>query len=179
MKGGTALFVGKFNPFHKGHLEALKGILQNCDEVIIVVGSSQYSHELDQPFTAGERITMTRLALGEAGVDPSHYFIIPVPDVEAHNTWVSQVASYTPKFNAVYSNDPLTSRLFKESGFTVRSIPFYERDVYSATEVRRRMLKDEDWESIVPASVAEFIKEIDGVERLKDLAKTDKVQPVI
>ncbi len=177
MERSAMLFVGKFNPFHKGHMEALKRILQDGDEVIIVVGSSQYSHELDQPFTTGERITMIRLALREAGVDPSRYLIVPIPDVQAHNTWVPQVISYTPKFEVVYSNDPLTRRLFKESGFTIKAIPFYNREVYSATEVRRRMLKDEDWESLVPSSIAKFIKEINGVERLKDLMKTDKVNP--
>ncbi len=170
-----ALYVGRFQPFHLGHLEAVRYILRNADEIIIVVGSAQESHTLENPFTAGERAYMIRIALNEAGVDPAKYYIIPVIDLDVHGIWVSHVCSYVPKFDVVYSNEPLTRRLFIESGFKVESIPFFRRNVCSATEIRRRMLAGVNWEELLPKSVADFIKEIKGIERLKDLAKTDKV----
>ncbi|MEM1585851.1 MAG: nicotinamide-nucleotide adenylyltransferase [Candidatus Bathyarchaeia archaeon] len=180
-KGNTrfirALYVGRFQPFHLGHLEAIKYILSNSDEIIIVVGSSQESHTLENPFTAGERIYMIRLALNELGVDPSRYYIIPVTDLDIHSLWVSHVRSQVPKFDVVYSNEPLTRRLFIESGFKVEPIPFYRRNICSATEIRRRMLLNLNWEDLLPKSVAAYIKEINGVERLKDLAKSDKIAP--
>ena len=61
-----ALFVGRFQPFHYGHLRALAIILQEVEELIIVVGSAQMSHETDNPFTAGERLEMIKGALDEA-----------------------------------------------------------------------------------------------------------------
>lgn len=170
-----SLYVGRFQPFHLGHLEAIRYILGESSELIIVVGSAQYSHELDNPFTAGERVRMIKLALDGAGIDPSRYYIIPVPDVHVHMMWVSQVVGYTPKFDVVYTNEPLTRRLFIESGFRVEPVPFHEREVYSATEIRKRMLNGEDWEKLVPKGVAQFIKEVDGVGRLRDLAKKDKI----
>ncbi|MEM1507194.1 MAG: nicotinamide-nucleotide adenylyltransferase [Candidatus Bathyarchaeia archaeon] len=170
-----ALYVGRFQPFHLGHSEAIKYILNNAAEIVIVVGSAQESHTLENPFTAGERVYMIRLALNEIGVDPSRYYIIPVIDLDVHSLWVSHVCSYTPKFEVVYSNEPLTRRLFIESGFRVESIPFFRRDVCSATEIRRRMLSGASWEELLPRSVAAYIKEINGVERLRDLAKTDKI----
>jgi len=168
------LVVGRFQPFHLGHLNALKEILKEVDEIIIVIGSAQYSHRLDNPFTAGERISMIRRALNEEGILPSQYWIIPVPDIHMHALWVSRVTSYTPSFDVVYSNSPLTCRLFKEAKFKVKSIPFYKRDLYSATEIRQKMIKKEKWENLVPEAVARYIKEIKGVERLQELAKTDK-----
>jgi nicotinamide-nucleotide adenylyltransferase len=168
------LFVGRFQPFHKGHLMALEDILKKVDEVIIVVGSAQHSHRLENPFTAGERITMIREALDEAKVEPSRYWIIPVRDVHVHMLWVAEVVGFTPKFDIVYSNEPLTRRLFKEGGFKVEPIPFHERGKYSSTFVRERILKNEQWEEFVPKSVAQFIKKIDGMERLRDLIKSDK-----
>ena len=57
-----ALFVGRFQPFHNGHIHAIGEILEESDELIIVVGSAQMSHEPDNPFTAGERLEMIRLA---------------------------------------------------------------------------------------------------------------------
>ncbi|MEM1514870.1 MAG: nicotinamide-nucleotide adenylyltransferase [Candidatus Bathyarchaeia archaeon] len=175
MRFNRALYIGRFQPFHLGHLEAIKYILNNTKEIIIVVGSSQESHTLENPFTAGERIYMVRSALNEMGIDPSRYYIIPVTDLDIHSLWVSHVCSHVPKFDVVYSNEPLTRRLFIESGFKVESIPFYRRDVCSATEIRRRMLLNLNWEELLPKSVATYIKEINGIERIRDLAKTDEV----
>jgi len=89
--------------------------------------------------------------------------------------WISEVIGYTPKFNVVYTNEPLTRRLFMEAGFDVRPIPFIKRKIYSATEIRKRMIENENWEELVPKAVAEYIEEIDGVQRVRDLAKTDKI----
>jgi nicotinamide mononucleotide adenylyltransferase len=37
------------------------------------------------------------------------------------------------------------------------------------------MLKGESWTTLVPKSVADFINEIDGVNRLRDLNRTDEI----
>lgn len=169
------LFVGRFQPLHIGHLAVMKAILDEVDELVIVIGSAQYSHRLDNPFTTGERLTMIRSALKEADIEYSRCWIVPVRDVHVHMLWVAEVIGYTPKFDLVYGNEPLTRRLFREAGFKVKSVPFHKRDIYSATEIRKRMLAGKNWETLVPKSVAVFIKEIDGVQRLQDLNKTDKV----
>ena len=169
------LYVGRFQPFHLGHLEAIQRVLKEADEAVIVIGSAQYSHNTNNPFTAGERLVMIRRALKEAGVDYSRVWVVPVPDVHLHMLWVAALEGYTPRFNVVYSNEPLTRRLFMEAGYKVKSIRFYERKDYNSTLVREKMLKDDSWTSLVPKSVAEFITEIDGVNRLRDLNRTDKV----
>jgi len=170
------LLVGRFQPFHYGHLSAVKEVLKDVEELVIVVGSAQYSHNLNNPFTAGERLTMIRMALREAGIDDSRVWIVPVPDVHLHMTWVSALEGYTPKFDVVYSNEPLSRRLFMEAGYKVKPIRFHERKIYSSTEIREKMLKNQSWEKFVPESVATLIKEIDGANRLRDLTKSDKVQ---
>ena len=169
------LYVGRFQPFHLGHLKAIQRVLKEADEAVIVIGSAQYSHNTNNPFTAGERLVMIRLALTEAGVDYSRVWVVPVPDVHLHMLWVAALEGYTPRFNVVYSNESLTRRLFMEAGYKVRSIQFYERKDYNSTLVREKMLKGDSWASLVPKSVAEFITEIDGVNRLRDLNRTDKV----
>jgi len=169
------LYVGRFQPFHKGHLEAIKEVLDEVEELVIVIGSAQYSHNIHNPFTAGERLVMIRHALQEAGIDYSKLWIVPVPDVHLHMLWVSALEGYTPRFNVVYSNEPLTRRLFTEAGYRVKSVRFFERKIFTSTLVRERMLKDQNWTTLVPKSVAEFINEIDGVNRLRDLNRTDKI----
>jgi len=169
------LYVGRFQPFHLGHLEAIKDVLKEVDELAIVIGSAQYSHNIHNPFTAGERLVMIRRALQGAGIDYSRLWIVPVPDVHLHMLWVSALEGYTPRFNVVYSNEPLTRRLFMEAGYDVKSIRFFQRKLYTSTLVREKMLAGESWTKLVPKSVADFINEIDGVNRLRDLARTDKI----
>jgi len=170
------LFIGRFQPFHRGHLYAVKRILEEVDELIIVVGSAQMSHELDNPFTAGERIEMIRRALDAEGIDRGRYMLIPIPDAPAHTVWVSMVESQTPRFDVVYTNQPLTRRLMLEAGYEVRGIELYERERYEATEIRRRILVGEDWRDLVPEEVYRYLMEIDGVGRIRDLAKSDRVE---
>jgi nicotinamide-nucleotide adenylyltransferase len=169
------LYVGRFQPFHLGHLDAIKYALERVDELIIVIGSAQYSHHSYNPFTAGERLVMVRRALQEAGIVNGKIWIVPVPDVHLHMLWVSAVEGYTPKFDVVYSNEPLTRRLFTEAGYTVNDIPLFDRKIYSSTVIRKKMVNGEEWLSLVPKKVSDFIIEIDGVNRLKDLAQTDKI----
>lgn len=170
-----SVFIGRFQPFHYGHLYAIRTILQETDDLIIVVGSAQMSHEHNNPFTAGERIEMIQSALDAASIDRKRYLIIPIPDASAHRVWVSQVESQIPRFDVVYSNQPLTRRLLIEAGYEVREISLFERGKYEATEIRKRILKKEDWSDLVPHEVYRIVQDIDGENRIRDLAKTDSV----
>ena len=170
----TGLYVGRFQPFHLGHLQAVKYILGRVDDLIIVVGSAQHSHTIENPFTAGERITMVRLALKEARIPAHRSAVIPLPDDQFHKVWVAHLLSQTPSFDVVYTNEPLTFRLLKEAGLRVQTIPMFNRKKYSATEVRKRLLKNGPWRELVPKSVARYLKHIGGDERLRDISKSDK-----
>jgi nicotinamide-nucleotide adenylyltransferase len=170
----TGLYVGRFQPFHLGHLEAVKYILSRVDELVIVVGSAHESHTQENPFTAGERITMIRLALREAKIDANRYTVLPLPDAEFHKVWVSHLLSQTPSFDLVFTNEPLTGRLLKEAGMRVEKIPMFNRGAYTATEVRKRIIEGKNWEELLPKSVAAYVKQIKGEERMREIAQTDK-----
>ena len=73
----------------------------------------------------------------------------------------------------VYRKKKFKRRILKEGGFAVRESPLYSRSIYSGTEVRRRMVADEDWRSLVPKAVAKVVDDIDGVGRVKDINVTD------
>ncbi|MFQ5761635.1 MAG: nicotinamide-nucleotide adenylyltransferase [Candidatus Bathyarchaeia archaeon] len=173
-KNLVGLYVGRFQPPHNGHVYAIMNLLNKVNELIIGLGSAQHSHEINNPFTTSERFTMLRLALDEARVDRRRYMIIPLPDTDMHSLWVAQLLAYAPEFDVAFSNEALTSRLLKERNFKVLSIPFLERKKYHATTIREKMLSDNSWEELVPRSVAAHIKRIGGVERIRDLNRTDK-----
>lgn len=147
--------------------------MQKAEDLVIIIGSARQSHTLDNPFTTGERIVMLRASLDDMKISPTNYYLIPVPDAEMHSAWVPEVVSFSPPFEIVYSNEPLTFRLFKEAGFKVEKIPMFQRELYSATEVRRRIIMGENWKEPLLPSVVKIIEKIGGVERIRELATTD------
>lgn len=167
----TGLFVGRFQPFHKGHLATVKFALLKVDQLVIVVGSAQKSHEPQNPFTAGERITMIKEALNAEKIDAGRILIIPVPDVDVHSLWTRQVDMLVPKYDVVFANDPFTLMLFKETGVRTVKAPLVDRSEMQATEIRGRMASGGKWEGLVPAAVARIINETNGVERVKAIAE--------
>ena len=144
--------------------------MDEVDEIIIGIGSAQLSHELKDPFTAGERIVMITQALVEHDIDPSRYYIIPMEDINFNAIWVAHVKMMTPPFSVVYSGNPLVKQLFAEEGFEVKNPPLYDRLHLSGSEVRRRMLEGENWQELVSNSTISVMVEINGVERLKNLS---------
>lgn len=172
-----ALFPGRFQPPHWGHVYAVREILGEVDELVIAVGSAQFNYIVKDPFTAGERIWMLREALREGGVDLSRVVTIPIPNVENNWEWLGRVKSYVPPFQVVYTGNPFVAMLFKEAGYEVRQQPMYQRERYSSTRVRELILRgDPQWEELVPRSVAAIIRQIGGLERLK-IAAAGEAEP--
>jgi nicotinamide-nucleotide adenylyltransferase len=166
-----ALIVGRFQPFHNGHFEIIKTVLERNSSVIIGIGSAQYSHTLKDPFTAGERHLMISETLEEAKI--SNFYLVPIEDVNSNPLWVAHVEALTPRFDIVYTNNSLVKRLFKEKNYKVESLKLLNRSDWSGTRIRERMLKGDDWEQFVPQPVARIIKEIDGPQRIRDLSQSD------
>ncbi|MDO5845457.1 MAG: nicotinamide-nucleotide adenylyltransferase [Methanocorpusculum sp.] len=164
------LYVGRFQPFHNGHKAVIDGLASEIDELIVGIGSAQMSHDIQHPFTAGERVLMITRSLKDLKIP---FYVIPLEDVKRNALWVSHVISMVPPFDTVYTSNPLVIRLFREAGIAVESPPMFQRNLLSGTAVRRKMLEGKDWESCVPAESARVIREIDGIGRIQQVAKTD------
>ena len=165
-----AFYIGRFQPYHNGHHAVLAEIAKAADEIVIGIGSAQLSHELQNPFTAGERVLMLTRSLEGLEVP---FYVIPIEDLRRNSLWAAHVQSMTPPFQVVHSANPLVVRLFAEAGIPTHTDAMYERDRHSGTEIRRRMLEGEDWEGLVPAEVVAVISEIDGGGRLRQIARSD------
>ncbi|UCD13889.1 MAG: nicotinamide-nucleotide adenylyltransferase [Thermoplasmatales archaeon] len=162
-----ALFIGRFQPFHNGHLLILQSISSQYDEIIVGIGSSQYRNMVDNPFSEDERNRMIAKSLDKIGL--RNYGVISIPDIHNPPKWVSYVLSIVKDFDVVISNNKFTKQLFSEKGYIVKGTPLFEKERYSGKEIRRRMINGEVWEDLVPEAVAKIIKDINGVQRLRDL----------
>ena len=169
-----ALFVGRFQPFHNGHMEAIKHILSKCDSLIVLVGSSQKCYEPENPFTVGERIEMIERSLSEEKL-LGKCLILSIPDIMNNALWVNHIDSLVPHYDIAYSNNALTKRLFSEAGKKVAEIPFFTRSHFDGTKIRAAMLKGSDeWRKSVPKAAALFIDKLKAVERIRAVADGDK-----
>lgn len=163
------LFIGRFQPLHKGHLHALQEIFRNEEQLYIAIGSAQASFTKDNPFTTGERIMMLQSALEALNIPCHRYLIIPIPDVNNFQLWVDHVKRYVPPFGIVYTGSDVNRELFSKQKIPVKMLSLYQKEYHSGSEVRRRIKEDGDWESLVPPSIIELIKQFDGVRRVKSL----------
>ena len=167
-----ALLIGRFQPFHKGHLAVIKKILGEADELIIVVGSSQHRDAVENPFSADERCEMIGRALEDENI--SGVQIFKVPDIGDDYRYPGHVMEHVPSFDVVYSGNSLVQRLFSAAGKEVRKINLIKRKEYSGTEIRRRMTAGEKWTHLVPEAVVKYLDEIGGGGRMKKLEKGTK-----
>ena len=163
-----ALFIGRFQPFHMGHLLLLQRLATQYEEIIIGIGSSQYHDTLDNPFSETERYQMIAQSLD--AVDIHNYRIISIPDIHNPSKWVDHVCSIVSDFDLIIANNPFTRKLFSEKGYVVKGTTYFDRKRYSGKEIRRRMIQDEPWADLVPKAVDDLLCQIHGVTRLKQIS---------
>jgi nicotinamide-nucleotide adenylyltransferase len=167
------LYIGRFQPFHNGHLQAVEWILNECDQLIVLIGSSQSCYTPENPFTVGERVEMIYKTLKSHNLS-AKCLILSVPDVNNNALWVAHINSLVPRYDTVYSNNPLTKRLFKDAGRKVSGIPSFERHRNDASRIRKSLLLNSDWKKLVPTEVAKFINETGAVVRVREVSRNDK-----
>jgi nicotinamide-nucleotide adenylyltransferase len=164
----TALIIGRFQPFHLGHLRLIQEAAKEADHIILGIGSSQASYTNNNPFTAQERKKMIELSLQAFGKD-KRFSIYFIPDIGDNARWVAHVKNIVPGFDVVYTNGELERTLFKEAGYRIHATGLFNRELYSGIEIRRRILAGEKWEDLVPEGTLKIMKEIKGVERIKSI----------
>ncbi len=167
------LMMGRFQPFHLGHLELVKQILDQCDEVIIAITSAQFNYLEKDPFTAGERIEMIHNSIKESEIDLNRCFVISIENQFNIATWASYLKSALPHFDKVFSGNDYVSMLLADSGITVVKPEFLDREQFNATKIRSMIISDQNWKESVPNAVYEFLIQIDAKNRLTVISKSD------
>lgn len=165
------LYIGKFQPFHNGHRHVVEKLRDRHDELIVAIGGAGKSHQLKNPYTAGERIQMIYNTID---VNNS-IFIISVPDINSNKVWPSHVEKYSPEFDTIYTNNPLVTELFNEFGKEVNNLDMIDREKLSGTNVRQKIINNNsEWEELVPETVKNYLYEINGLNRIQTISKNDK-----
>ena len=132
-----ALFIGRFQPFHNGHLHVAKSLSKKFDEVIIGIGSSQDRNTKMNPFSYNERKTMISMALRSNEI--KNFRIFPIPDLYDDSKWTAHILKKLPKFGVAYSGNEWTIRCFRKHKIKARKIRLVGG--ISSTKIRKMAAK--------------------------------------
>ncbi|MFX1278390.1 MAG: nicotinamide-nucleotide adenylyltransferase [Promethearchaeota archaeon] len=167
-----ALFIGRFQPLHHGHIYVLQNILKSYDKVKIGIGSSQLSSTPNDPFTGDEREEFLTAALKMRNVPSNRYQIYKIPDIFNATKWVEHVINIVGKFSVVVSNSDWIRELFQKEGYKIeKKIEIFKKK-YNGNNIRQLIVKNGKWKSLLPKEVVDLIVKFDGINRIKSLSTT-------
>ena len=163
----NGLLIGRFQPFHIGHLFAVKFALSKVEKLWIGIGSSNKSHEKRDPFTADERKEMILSSLDHENAKKIQVYY--VPDTGDHDKWTYHVDTIVPKYDIVFSNDDFTLSLYKKRGIETIPVSLLQRETVSGTNIREMIAEDKDWSSLVPQGTKNVLLRINAKQRLSKI----------
>lgn len=156
-----ALFIGRFQPFHTGHLSVLRALEQaGYNEVIIGVGSAQYECLPDNPFSFAERQNMITTVLRASGFSIP-YYIVALPDIHDDARWVAHVTSLVEAaagpFDVVVTGNDWVKDLFEQAKGNVQ--PVHKVIMIDGTAIRQMITAgDEGWKQYVHTGIQELVE---------------------
>lgn len=139
-------FLGRFQPFHLGHHEAVKQMKEEYEEFCIVIGSSEKSGTDDNPLTFEERKTLIKACHPEVE-------ILGLEDTEktpeGNKKWAEKLEEIG--LDRIISGNDLVAEIIEEHTDLSHERPeMHDEEIYSGTEVRRRINSGEEWRYLVP-----------------------------
>ena len=161
------LLIGRFQPFHLGHLDAVLFALSRTENLFIGIGSSNKSNETRNPFSAKERREMIISSVEPSMVDRIKIF--DIPDVGDHEKWTFEIDKIMPKYDVIFTNDEFTKTLFEKREMNVVPVVLKDREKFSGTNIRELVMSDKNWQDLVPDGTKKVLDKINAKERLKNL----------
>jgi bifunctional NMN adenylyltransferase/nudix hydrolase len=114
------IYIGRFQPFHTAHLETVKLMLTECEQVIISVGSHNRPKTIKNPWTSEERIQIIKKALIEEyhpehirnwrDLETAHY----TEDGQKSDTILSRVTFQTIR-DYMYNNNKWAAEVYSKA----------------------------------------------------------------
>ena len=167
-KTDTALFIGRFQPLHHGHIFVIKKILKSHDLLKIGIGSSQLSHTINDPFTSDERKQFLIAALKKREISPDLYKIFEIPDIFNAQKWPTHVSSIVGEFDIVYSNSDWVRQLFQKKRINIGKKLVIFKKKFNGSHIRKLMIKNnKGWVKLIPKEVVDLINKFNGIDRIK------------
>jgi len=178
----VTVYIGRFNPFHKGHAHVLSQALQSSKLVVVLVGSSGQARSLKNPFTFHERRDMIEAWQAESGIGfeghgRTNLIILPIRDYPYNDAlWIRQVQQtvkgavkrFAIERGLILNDIQITGSDRDESTWYLKSFPQWKQALVepylqggkldvSATIIRSALFSDPDLVSSDLGQLAIFL----------------------
>ena len=180
-KYDLAVFIGRFQPFHNGHLKVVKTALERAKDVCIIVGSCGGPRSYRNPFTFEERYDMIRDAFSDREND--HIFIQPQRDFVYNDTmWIENIQELVKNIAETADADDekiaLIGHSKDNSSFYLKLFPQWESiNVENVKNISSTNIREEYFNDLlghlydVPESTIQFLTEFKKTEAYSSLYK--------
>ena len=151
---GKALFIGRFQPFHNGHLDALRSILMSFKSVVIIIGSAN-KVDSNNPWIVDDRIIMIQSIINQY----TNIEIITLDDIEGDDeAWLQSLQQKVGDFDVIYSGNDWVLDICKKHTIPCKKISL--RLPVSGTMIREKLSQKQDIKDFVPQVIYNYISEI-------------------
>ncbi len=140
MKYKVGFVLGRFQPFHRGHQYLIEKALEQCESVIVGVGSVNVEDEKN-PFSFEDRKKQISEALKKQKYYSRIISIIPLDDNPDDDVWLAELLKKAGKIDVVFGNNEWPNEIFEKAGFKVVRVPLYKRNIYEGTKIRAKLHK--------------------------------------
>jgi cytidyltransferase-like protein len=172
---------GRFQPFHLGHLEYLKGAAARSDEIFVGITNPDPSHVRPEssdpvrhlpesnPYSYVERLLMVKGAADDAGIDHERLHVIPFP-VNTPELWDAYVPRDVVQYIRLFSDWGGTKlERLREAGYDVVVLDEGAEKELSGADVRAAIREGRDWERLVSPGVAAVVRQVESERAVKVL----------
>lgn len=176
----TAVYIGRFRPFHHAHYITARKALSENDELVIFVGSCGKPRDIKNPFVFSEIEVMIRLCFSED--ENKSIKVIPLMDhMYDDNKWIAQVQR---EASEKITGDTVTlyGHMKDSSSFYLSLFPQWGfKDVGNVTDIHASEIRDlmftvdnrdANWHllsSKVDKEVYKFLKAFRGTKEFEKL----------
>lgn len=145
-----ALIIGRFQPFHKGHLYLLQEALKQSEKISIAIGSANV-HDAANPLTFDTRKKMLEKVIAHEGWQDRVAKIFPSNDYPSDEEWLQKVLEDAGEFDVAFGNNEWTNGLLAEAGYKILEVQMLQRQDYQGSVIRELNGIGGEWQKSIPA----------------------------
>ena len=163
----TLVLIGRFQPFHRAHLEIVKRATALCEQLVIITGSAAQPRTYKNPFTSAERRNMIKSAT--AGLSIQISVEENIDTIYNDQAWAIRIQGIVSKYHVPGTKTAIIGHKKDESSFYLGMFPQwgYEdveeieplsavdiRDLYFKRDVNMNFIR-----AVVPGTTFDFLDE--------------------
>jgi bifunctional NMN adenylyltransferase/nudix hydrolase len=183
MKYDLLAYIGRFQPFHLGHLMVIREALKQSERLVILIGSANQPRTPKNPWSYDERVTMISRSLTEAELMRVHFE--PLRDRPyAEEQWIESVQRQVHRNRNGAKKVSMIGYTKDESSYYLRKFPQWSPHVetigmetINATDLRVAYFQRKFMQAAplyLPGEVIDFLKEFQQTQSFDYIVNEQK-----